>query len=244
MNEIAWPLIGLASKLLDRDEREAVLGDLLETDETAWRGFLDVFGLVFRRQAGLWKDPRPWFAGFAVTFPSSYLLMHVSISVSCTYQRLVNHKVDACWSTGHEGFPLLLCHIFLLIAWSWSGGYVVGSASRRTLWASAVLSVLPSLSCLCMLSSESLSSLCLFLFLLPASFGVRRGLRNTGISLRATSLLALTMTVLMIAAWSNRALWILNWALIWPAWYLVATAWRSEGRTGLWPRGHAGVSLR
>jgi hypothetical protein len=221
MNGITWPLLELTSKLLDQDEREVVLGDLLETNENVWQGFLDVFGLVFRRQAGLWKHPRPWLAGFVVTLPGSYLLMTASISVSCTYQRLVNHKVYiGHWPTGHEGFPLLLCHIFLLIAWSWSAGYMVGSLSRRTLWVSVVLSVLPTVFFLCM----PLSRLCLFLFLLPAILGVRRGLQNPPISLRSASLLALTMTVLMISAWSNKALWTLNWALLWPAWYLVAAA--------------------
>ena len=238
MNRIAWPLVELTSKLLERNEREAVLGDLLETSESAWKGFLDVFGLVFRRKADLWKDPRPWFTGFIVTLPGSYLLMSASLSVSCTYQRLVNHKVfGAKWPTGDEGYLLLLCHIFLLIAWSWSGGYIVGSVSRRTLWASAALSVFPSSYLCCMVPSEFSSRACLFLFLLPAVFGVRLGFRNARISLRLASLLALTITVLMISAWSSRALWILNWVLVLPAWYLVAAAWRSaqNGQPGLWP---------
>ena len=106
MNAIAWPLVEFTSRLLDHEEREVVLGDLLETNENAWRGLLDVFGLVSRRQAGLWRDLRPWLAGFALALPSSYLLMTASLSVSCTYQRLVNHKVYAgYWPTGHEGFP-------------------------------------------------------------------------------------------------------------------------------------------
>jgi hypothetical protein len=229
MTGIVWPWILLASKLLERDERDAVLGDLQETNERAWRGFLDVFGLVLRRQAGLWKDSRPWLAGFAVALPCSYLLTTVSISVSCTYQRLVNHKVYGWhWPTGNEGFPLLMCHIFLLIAWSWCGGYIVGSTSRRTLWASAILSVIPALHWLNMYPPHTLPKLCMFLFFLPAIFGVGWGVRHIRITLRAASLLALTMTVLMICAWSNNALWILNWALILPAWYLVAAAWRSS----------------
>ena len=248
MNGIGWPLVEHSSKLLERDEREAVLGDLLESNESAWQGLLDVFGLVLRREAGLWKDPRPWLAGFGVALPSAFLLMGVSLSVSCTYQRLINHKVYDCWwPTGHEGFPLLLCHILLLITWSWAGGYVVGSVSRRTLWVSAALSLLPFV--ICPFPLEALSRLCLFLFLLPAILGVRQGMRNARISLRSASLLALTITVLMISAWSSKALWIFNWALILPAWYLVATIWRSgqEGRTGSWPMEHAAytrVSVR
>jgi hypothetical protein len=232
MNGIAWPLTGWVSKLLDGDEREAVLGDLLETSESSLRGFFDVFGLVFRRQIGLWKNPRPWLAGIAVTLPSSYLLTYVSLSVSGTYQRLVNHK-NYSWSTGHEGFPLLLCHIFLLTAWSWSAGYIVGLVSRRTLWVSGVLSVLPAAFFICIDPFEPLSRACLLLFLLPAAFGARRGLLNIRISLRSSFLLALTITVAMISAWSNHALWDLNWLLISLAWCLVAIAWRSgPGATG------------
>ena len=245
MTGIVWPLILLASKLLERDERDVVLGDLQETNERAWRGFLDVFGLVLRRQAGLWKDPRPWLAGFVVTFPCSYLLMHVSISVTCTYQRLVNHRVYNCWHTGHEGFPLLLCHIFLLITWAWSGGYIVGSISRRTLWVSAALSMYPAIFCLCTPGPEFPSRFCFFLFLLPGIFGVRRGLQNSRLSLRTVVLLALTMTVLMISAWNHQALWILNWALILPVFYLVIDAWRSsrQRRSRLWTMDRAKVSF-
>lgn len=239
MNASGWRLLDLGTKLLDPEEREVVLGDLVETDETAWRGLLDVFGLVLRRQAGLWRDRRPWVAGFAVAFPSSYLLMTASFSVACTYQRLVNHRVFVGhWPTGHEGFPLLLCHVLLLTGWSWTAGYMVGSLSRRTLWASVVLAVVPSLL-LCMCGFW----LCCFLFLPPAIVGVRRGTLGSRISLRAASVLTVTMTVLMISAWSNDALWAANWALLGPALHLVLSVRRSSpnGRAGFWPIGHAGV---
>jgi len=233
INGIAWKLIGLVSEVLERDERDAVLGDLVEGDESGWRGLRDVFGLVFRRHGALWKNPQPWLAGFVVALPCSYLLMHVSISVTCTYERLVNHRTYACWHTGHEGFALLLCHVMLLIAWSWAGGYIVGSVSRRTLWMSAGLSVMPTMFCWRWWGTMIPSRLCLFLFLVPAIFGVLRGLRNSRLSFRTTLALAATITVLMISAWSNQALWVLNWALVLPAWYLAAAAWRSRGEAGL-----------
>jgi hypothetical protein len=237
MNTSAWPLLELGTRLLDPEEREVVLGDLVETHETTWRGLLDVFGLVVRRQGGLWRDLRPWVAGFAVALPSSYLLMIVSFSVTCTYQRLVNHRVFVGRApTGHEGFALLLCHMLLLIGWSWTAGYVVGSVSRRTLWASVVLAAVPPLL-LCM-SGWWLS---FFLFLPPAIFGVLRGRQGSRISFRAASVLALTITVLMMSAWSSGALWTANWVLLGPAWYIVARARRSgpSGHAGFWPRRHA-----
>jgi hypothetical protein len=239
MTGVGWSLVEVAAQLLERDEREAVLGDLLETAETAWQDLLDILGLVIRRQASPWKDWRPWLAAFGVALPSSLLLMGVSVSVSCTYQRLTGPKFfDGCAATGQEGFLLLLCHVLLLIAWSWTCGFVVGSVSRRTLWVSAALCLFPCLFCLARFREASLSRLCLFLFLLPAILGVRHGLRSTRIKLGSAFVLAITVTVLMISAWSNGAMWILNWALLWPAWYLAATAWRPgrESRTGSWPR--------
>ena len=49
MTSTYWPLLEVAARLLERDEREAVLGDVQETGEGAWRGLLDVLGLVVRR---------------------------------------------------------------------------------------------------------------------------------------------------------------------------------------------------
>lgn len=244
MTGIAWALVELASRLLERDEREAVLGDLFEADETACQALLDIFGLVLRRQALLWKNPQPWFAGFSVALPCTYLLMHVSVSVTATYERLFHHRVSACWPTGNEGFVLLFSHFFLLMAWSWAGAYVVGSISRRTLWLSIALSTLACAYCLVTFHFAPLSRLCSFLFLLPAVLGVRHGFRDARISLGWASLLAVTVTLLMIFAWSHQALWVLNWALVLPAWYLVATARRSrqEGRTGSpWPFNPAAI---
>jgi hypothetical protein len=39
-------------------------------------------------------------------------------------------------------------------------------------------------------------------------------------------LLAAAITMLTTAAWIDNALWVLNWFLLFPAWYLVVTARR------------------
>ena len=245
MTGSAWRLVELASKLLEPDERDAVLGDLLEANESSWQALLDILGLVLRRQALLWKNPQPWFAGFSVALPGTYLLMHASVSVTATYERLFHHRFSACWPTGHEGFVLLFCHFFLLMAWSWAGGYVVGAASRRTLWVSMALSALACVFCLLTFRFEPLSRFCSFLFVLPAILGVRHGFRSARLWFGWACLLAGTVTVLMVFAWVHQALWVLNWALVLPAWYQVAVARRSrrEGRSGsLWPFDEAPLS--
>jgi hypothetical protein len=89
MISLNWSLLQVVVRLLEREEREAVLGDLLEAREDAWEALLGLLGLLLRRQALLWKNWRPWLAGFGVALPSSFLLMGASLSVSWSYQRLL-----------------------------------------------------------------------------------------------------------------------------------------------------------
>jgi hypothetical protein len=232
MNAGTWPLVELSSRLLEARDREIVLGDLAETEESAWRCLLEVFGLALRRQAGLWRKPWPWLAGLLVALPGGFLLMVASFSVSCTWERLVDHRVfDHGWPTGHEGFVMLACHILLVGAWSWSAAFIVGSISRRTLWASSVLAIVP----FCMLTCVPFFRPCFFLFLPPAIMGALHGWRGLRVSLRVGLVLAVSATVLMIAAWCQQALWMPNWVFLLPSWYFVLVAWRSgsNGRGGL-----------
>jgi hypothetical protein len=218
-----WSVVEAAAQLLDRDEREAVLGDLLEAGESAWRGLIDVVGLVVRRQAGLWKSWRPWVAAFGLTLPGSLLLMGTSISVSWKVQRMMSPDGNA----GSVSFWMLICNALLLIGWAWTGGFVVGSVSRRTVWVSVLTCISPCLFCLVRFREISLSRLCLLLFLVPAIWGVRSGLRRARIGLGSAMVLAVAITVLMIPTWHGKGAWIFNYALIWPTWYMVMTARRS-----------------
>jgi hypothetical protein len=221
----AWSLVKISAQLLEPNEREAVLGDLAETGESTWQGLSGIFGLVLRRQLVLWKNWRPWLASFGLALPGSLLLMGFSLSISQTYQRLINSTIfkDTGLTLG-PGIALLLCNVLLLAAWSWTGGFVMGSISRRTVRVSAVLSFIPCVFCLTRFRVESISRFCLLLFLIPAAWGVRRGLEIAKIRLRSAIILAATVTVLTMPTWSSKGSWIPNWALSWPAWYLVATA--------------------
>ena len=154
--------------------------------------------------------------------------MGFSVSVSRAYQQLVG--VPLLHATGvavRPGFTLFLCNVLLLAAWSWTGGFVVGSVSRRTVWVSAALSFAPCVFCLERFRVESLSRLCLLLFLPAALWGVRRGLQIARIKRSSAIALAVAVTALTIPMWGTGGAWIPNWALSWPAWYLVATARRA-----------------
>jgi hypothetical protein len=233
MTSMHWPLVEIAARLLERGEREAVLGDLLETGEGVWRGLLDVLGLVIRRQLLLWKNWQPWLAMFGLALPGSLLLMGISVSVSSIYERLVDHRIlIGSPHPIHEGFLQLLCRGLLLIGGSWACGFVMGSMSRRTLWVSIASSCFPCLFCLVRFREPSLSRLCLFLFLLPAIWGVRQALRLIRINLALAIFLAIAITTLMILPSNSRGLWTLNWSLVWPAWYILATAQGAGGKVG------------
>ena len=219
---LGWSLAEVAAHLLQQEECEVVLGDLSEAHESAWRGLLDVLGLVTRRQLLLWKSWRPWLSGFGLALPSSFLLMGASVGVSMAYQSLTGPM------TLHQQ-SLLIGQILLLIAWSWSGGFVVGKLSRLTLWASVLLCFTPCLFCLARFRIPSLSRASLLLFLLPAVVGAFQGVRRIQIRLKAGFALAVSVTALMVFMWSSSRLWFVNWSLIWPAWYIVSTARHASG---------------
>ncbi len=221
-------LVDLVSRLLPPDEREVVQGDLVESGESAWQSLLAVVGLVIRREAVLWRNWRPWLAAFGLAVPSSFLLMGFSLSVSHAYQQLIGGPIlHATGVTVGPGFALFLCNVLLLAAWSWTGGFVVGSVSRRTVWVSAALSFAPCVFCLERFRVESLSRLCLLLFVPVALWGAHKGLQVARIKRSSAIALAIAVTALTIPTWSSAGAWIPNWALSWPAWFLVATARRT-----------------
>jgi hypothetical protein len=204
--------VELAAQLLDHDESEAVLGDLVESGESWWRDLLDISGLIVRRQAELWKSWRPWLASFGLALPASFLLMGFSLGVTRSFRH-----------TGEAGLPLLAVRILLLGTWSWTGGYVVAAMSKRTLWLSVVSCCLPCLFCLARFRVPSLPSPCLLLFVPPAIWGVWQGSKLSGIKTRTAISLAAAVTLLTLLS-MGQGLPAVYWVLLWPAWYLAATA--------------------
>jgi len=150
---------------------------------------------------------------------------------SCTYPSLLHAPLTGSWAmkvghwapTGHEGFALLLCTSSCSSPGPGPSGFTLGSLSPRTLWLNATLGVFLALyfaNHFRHFGIESLANFSSFLFVIPAIWGVRQGMRTVRLRLAPAFLLAATITVLMIAAWNSSALWIFNWLLICPAWFL------------------------
>jgi hypothetical protein len=211
-----WWCVETASGLLEPREREAVLGDLAEAGNPVLRGLFDVLGLTLRRQLLLWKSWRPWVSAFGVALPNSFQLIGFSLLVSETFRHMLGQGL------GSDGMRLLLCRIVLLAILAWSCGFAVGAVSRRTLWASIAACFLPCLFCLSRFGVPHQSPLSLLLFLPFAIWGAWQGLRRVRLRLSSAITLAATASTLVMFGWNGSLIHLL--ALIWPGWFLVATA--------------------
>lgn len=228
MTSPQWTLTQLAARLLEQDERDAVLGDLMETGERRCRALFDVLGLVSRRQISDWKGWHPWAAVFGLALPGSLLLMGFSVSICSVSEHLVSGALFGPSHPVPETLFQLACRSLLLLGGSWASGFVMGSMSRRTLCISIAACCLPCLFCLLRFREPSLSRFSLFLFIPPVIWGIQQALRLTRIKMSQAIFLAVAITFLTFFPLNNRGTWALNWSLVWPAWYVVIIAQRGR----------------
>jgi hypothetical protein len=229
-----WVFVECVAQVLPRTEREPILGDMIEANESAGQALRGVIGVVVRRQTEVWRSWRPWLAGFGVALPNTFLLMGASLSVALSYMRLLCPQMLAQASLNKpSAMVVLLWQALLLLGWSWTGGFVVGSVSKRTVWASTLLCYVPCLFCLSRFRMGSMPRFSLLLFVLPAIWGAHRALRNSRIRLSSALIVALGLTLLIVPTLSRSWLQglspqnvLLNWVLSLPAWYLVFATWK------------------
>jgi hypothetical protein len=215
-----WRCVEAAAGLLAPREREVVLGDLAEVDRATWRGLCDVLGLVVRRQLGLWKNWRPWAASFGLAMPASLFLMGWSVQASGAIAGLLGEpaQVRLLWFS--------LSSLFLVVFWAWMAGFAVSAVSPGTLWASALGCCVPCLYCLSEWPGHGLSCLQLLVFVLPGLWGVWRGRRDRRLGLGWAVFLAAVATPAPLM-WGKGG-WVHGCWLLWPGWYLAATARRKQ----------------
>lgn len=134
-------LVELAARLLDPDEREAVLGDLCELGVRPGRALREVVGLAVRRQAALWANWRPWVTLFVLILPLSLWLSVISrfaSGESSVYLWLYANNLDVAL-LGNYGFwyelahavPIVLAIILKLFCWSWTVGFALALIGPR-----------------------------------------------------------------------------------------------------------------
>jgi hypothetical protein len=207
------PALETIALLLVPDDREVVLGDLEEQEQPFWRGLFAILGFAARQQAECWRGWRPW-AVTAWVIPGTLLLLGASFRLSMDARGL--------WQNGHADNALIYPAV-LITAWAWTGGFMLGSLSRRTGWISPLLFTLPCLSCLLTFREPSLSSLSLLLFVPPGFLGFVLGRRWIRMDLVTSLAVALATTATMYM-WQGMPA--ASWLLLLPGLYL---AWTSSG---------------
>jgi hypothetical protein len=217
----AWGWVEAASLLLERDEREAVLGDLAEAEVSAVSSLLAVLNLALRREFELWTSWRPWAASLGLALPVSLFLMGFSLAVSSGFARLMYVPIAGPFAFSLLAIPL--ARIVLLICWGWMAGFAVGVISRRTLWASALACCAPCVLCLSEWPGSWVSGMQLLLFLAPALWGVRSGLRKIRLGAGWAVFFA-TTAMFVPLMWNIGGRYGLG--LLWPGWFLVLEARR------------------
>lgn len=247
-------LTQMLTGLLEPAERDAVRGDLTESGLTVTRALGEVLGLVARRQAALWYDWRPWVALFGIALPLGVVLSGFVRYVggpTATYFWLYwdNSRLTDFGDAGFryglaKDLAWTLLNYATLAAWSWLGGFTLGSLSRRAAWLTAALFVLTLwLSPLALAETNTYQSGRIFFFSIyrlgwililetlvisiPALWGARRGVRRGTLSPFRTALWAGAAT-LLTARWfwgpgTHRLVWLLTLvAVSWPVIYLMA----------------------
>lgn len=240
MTRNCWWLVSRVSRVLEPDERNAVLGDFAESGVTATRALRDLLGLIIRLQAAFWKDWRPWLALVGLVGIVGLRLSRISLGLSFA----LDLNLRTYWKHGvryengltvFEEIVVFLSQGLALLAWSWASGFVLGSLSRRTIWVTGTLyflvlvyplpfmlyfiwahpyrdpSEVPVL--LLMLTLQILVRT--LLFLLPSLAGVRQGLRKITLTLPQTGMLAIaTVAVIAMATWTGgwRGAAMLRWS--------------------------------
>lgn len=217
---MAWRCIEAAAALLTPLEREIVLGDLAEIDRGVWRGLGDVLSLAARRQYAPWRSWRPWAASVGLALPASLFMIGWSVAASGAIASLLAGPAQPhlLW--------LSFSRLFLVICWAWMAGFVVSTISPGTLWASALACGGPCLHCLSMWPGHGLSYLRLLIFVFPALWGVWRGCRELRLGLGPAFFLAAMGTLAFLV--SGKGGWMYGCGLLWPGWYLAATAMRKQ----------------
>ena len=219
MTSAGWSCVEAAAGMLAPLEREAVLGDLAESDGGAWPGLKDVLGLAARRHLEPWASWRPWAASFGLTLPASLFLMGCSVAASGEFDGLFRGQVTPYL------LGISLSKILLLTCWGWMAGFAVGAISRHTLWASALACCVPCLICLSEWPGDWVSAARLFLFLAPALWGAAAGRRRERLGFEWAVFLA--ATAMLVPLMLDKGGWY-GLGLLWPGWFLVATARRGR----------------
>jgi hypothetical protein len=227
MTGIRWALVHALLHGLASDERDAVLGDIVELHTPVGRALRDVAGLLVRRQAQHLLRWRASLTLWAVVVPLAALIgllsrFYAEGSAISAFVYIDNWSPAVLDSPGGrrdlvEVVLTQLTGFSALCVWSWMMGYMIGSMSRATAWVNGCAFALVLIGEFLavpqyhhpgneaafesMVYSVGLPLTMRACFVLgPAIWGMRDGARRARLDLPGTLALALVATVLTTMA--------------------------------------------
>lgn len=155
LKTVAVTLFNVLLGTLDSDEREAVSGDLLETNESLGASLLQVWGLVIRRQLRQWSSLQSWLTFCAVTVPIAILLAQAVREFagwSAIYSWMLINNTDATllrssgfWQTAMESVWAIGKFGVMLFCCSWVCGRFLAKVASKMPYSMALLFTFASL---------------------------------------------------------------------------------------------------
>lgn len=130
------------SHCLEKDEREAVLGDMAEEGAGFVTSTLSIADVALRKELAGWRHWTPWVASIGVVVPCVVSLIVVAKNLadgSAIYLWLFANNTDAellqqpgFWAGLWDCLPRLIVPALAVLSWSWCAGCVIGLSSRQT----------------------------------------------------------------------------------------------------------------
>ncbi len=130
-------ILNKLSKLLESDERDAVLGDFAELNIIPVRSVYELCGLILRRQILLWKNWQPWFALLFVVglVGIRLVVLASSLAIAPLNYFLAYLRYGVRYESGLsllEEITVWFLVAFAVVLWSWTAGFLFTLLSRRT----------------------------------------------------------------------------------------------------------------
>jgi hypothetical protein len=120
-------------------EREAVLGDLAESDAGTAESALAIAGLIIRRQALLWKTWQPWVALLGIVclagMLQSEIIGRLTNGIFLQVRTYLRHGVH--YGTGltpSQDIVYFTCLFLAMCLWTWTSAFVLARLSGRAIW--------------------------------------------------------------------------------------------------------------
>lgn len=180
-------LLALLSELLPCSDREAILGDICESELTPMEALFELTGLIVRRMLEPYSDWKVWLClGLAPLI--SLLLVGLSVALTNKAGQFITNPETSATSLLEV---LRLGGLFLAASTTFCvAGFGLG---RRTPFALWIAILVPAVLCFAQYPATTLASCCVFLFLLPV-LGARLMMKR----LRSSRVWSVVATLLLL----------------------------------------------